>query len=904
MKPNLKISAAVAAILTTPTAVVLAAPPDAAPAGAAEGALTEVIVTAEKRTENLQDVPITIQVLTSETLKQLNVTTFDDFVKYLPNVTQSSWGPGASLITMRGLSTGALGTQGSGTDANFPNVAVYLDDQSAMMPYRNLDVYGVDLERIEVLEGPQGTLFGGGAEAGALRYITNKPKLDKVEGVVNAGYGITAHGDPNTNFDATLNVPLVTDTLALRGVVYGEHRGGYINNVPQTFTRSPNDLGIAYADYALTCTAGVPTNGVCPPPVAPAKSNVPKSYGVPPGSFPPINNQAEVRNAINPVDYTGIRAELLWKINDNWNFLVTQNYQSLDAEGVFYQMPTGSDFQFNHTPLPDLSVTMFNPSFSKDKFEITTWTLNGQISWLKAIYAGGYVDRNVESQSDYTNYSRGYFGDFYQCTTHPAPPKGAVNPSYVHYGVPGPDSHCYSPNAWWHNTQQVTHLSHELRLSTPDDWRARGLLGGYLEQFRVYDNTDWFYKTIPPCTAPAAPNQGCLTNITPPVGSTSQNPNTRPDNQGFFDDVQRGYKQWAVFGSVDFDLIPKTLTVTAGTRYYNFNNTETGSYVGSFGCQNAGPSGSPCGQHNLNALDLQNTETGYTSRANATWHITRDVMAYYTWSQGYRPGGYNREATCHLPNAAGVDQWCISQYFHPDKLTNNELGVKSEWLDHHLLLNGTVYQEDWKNTQIQFFNPAALGNLTFVTNGADYRVRGFELQLAWRLMQGLTVDGSAAWNSSSQQNNPSLIVNNPALKGTAAFGTPITSIENVFGVPGSPLAQSPPFQGNLRMRYDWQVSNYACFAQIAGTHIASSLANVGTVPPIAPVGSTHINYTDPGYSTLDASLGLARDNWTAEVYGQNLTDERGVIFTSASQAIETQTVIRPRVLGLKVGYKF
>jgi outer membrane receptor protein involved in Fe transport len=917
MKVNPKISAAVAAILSAPTAIVFAAPPDQAEATAAGGALTEVIVTAEKRTENIQDVPITMQVLSAQTLSQLNVTTFDDFIKYLPNVTQSSWGPGASLIFMRGLSTGALGTQGSGTDANFPNVAVYLDDQSAMMPYRNLDVYAVDMERVEVLEGPQGTLFGGGAEAGAIRYITNKPKLDKVEGAVNAMYGTTAHGDPNAGFDATLNLPLVQDTLAFRAVIYGERRGGYINNVPQTFTRNNADLGIGYADYAIGCSIGHPTNGQCP-----AAPNQVVKFGVPPGSEV-INNQANVRNAINPVDYTGIRGSLLWKINDDWNFLVTQNYQSLDAEGVFYQMPRGSDYEFNQQPLPDLSVTMFNPSYSKDKFEITTWTLNGQIGWLKAIYAGGYVDRNLESQSDYTNYTRGYFADFYQCTTHPLPPKGTVNPNYTHYGVPGPTSQCYSPNAWWHNTQQNKHLSHELRFSTPDDWRARALLGGYLEQFRVYDNTDWFYKTVPPCTQPAAPNQGCLTNLTPPPGATINNPATRPDNESFFDDVQRGYKQYAFFGSFDFDILPKVLTVTAGTRHYNFHNTQTGSNVSSFGCQNNGPPPSLCGTNNLNALNLDTTETGNTSRANVTWHITPDVMAYYTWSQGYRPGGFNRSSSGHLPFVGtSIDAWYVPQYYHPDKLTNNEVGLKSEWLDHHLLVNGTLYQEDWKNTQIQFFNPAALGNLSFVDNGADYRVRGFELQVAWRVVGGLTIDGSASWNSSSQQNNPALVVNSTKLAGTPYEGdvgkpisqyacpaspanpTGVCQLTNVFGVPGSPLAQSPSFQGNIRIRYDWQTTTYAYFAQISGTHTGSTLANVGIVPPIAPVGSTHINYTDPGYSTLDAALGMSKDQWTAQIYGQNLTDERGIVFTSASQAIETQTVIRPRVLGVRVGYRF
>ena len=130
---------------------------------------------------------------------RLNVTTFDDFVKYTPNVTQASAGPGQSSIFMRGLSVGVTGQQGTGTTGPIPNVSVYLDEQSGALPGRNLDVYAADIERIEVLEGPQGTLFGSGAQAGVLRYITNKPKLDVTEGNVNAGYSYTAGGDNNSN---------------------------------------------------------------------------------------------------------------------------------------------------------------------------------------------------------------------------------------------------------------------------------------------------------------------------------------------------------------------------------------------------------------------------------------------------------------------------------------------------------------------------------------------------------------------------------------------------------------------------------------------------------------------------------------------------------------------------------
>ena len=238
MSSNQKCSRAVATILAAHAGAAFAAAPGDETATPA-GGLTEVVVTAQRRSENIQDVPIAMQALTGETLQQLNVTNFDDFVKYLPNVTASSAGPGQSQIFMRGLSVGDQGTQSGGSINGFPNVAIYLDDQSGQLPGRNLDVYAADLERVEVLEGPQGTLFGAGAQAGVIRYITNKPKLNITEASFSAGYGVTAGGDPNTDLTAVLNLPLIADTLAVRAVIYNDRRGGYINNVavhlhPQT----------------------------------------------------------------------------------------------------------------------------------------------------------------------------------------------------------------------------------------------------------------------------------------------------------------------------------------------------------------------------------------------------------------------------------------------------------------------------------------------------------------------------------------------------------------------------------------------------------------------------------------------------------------------------------------------
>src|SRR5262249_882187 len=266
---NSKISYAVAAILSG-TSAAAAAAPAAGGSDTGSDALAEITVPAQRRTENMQDVPISMSAFTAEALQQLNIQTFDDYIRYVPSVTSASNGPGQNEIFMRGLSAGSQPSQGSASTGLWPNVAIYLDNQSGQLPNRNLDIYAADLNRIEVLEGPQGTLFGAGAQAGAIRYITNDPKLDATEANVKAGYGTTAHGDPNTDMTGVLTLPLINGTFGVRLVAYDDRRGGYIDNVPGTFTRKNTVVGIHYAGYAANaagqCPDGLPNNGFCVPP--------------------------------------------------------------------------------------------------------------------------------------------------------------------------------------------------------------------------------------------------------------------------------------------------------------------------------------------------------------------------------------------------------------------------------------------------------------------------------------------------------------------------------------------------------------------------------------------------------------------------------------------------------------
>ncbi len=297
---------------------------------------------------------------------------------------------------------------------------------------------------------------------------------------------------------------------------------------------------------------------------------------------------------------------------------------------------------------------------------------------------------------------------------------------------------------------------------------------------------------------------------------------------------------------------------------------------------------------------------------NLTWHFMPDALAYFTWSQGFRPGGFNRFSSAYVPDAAtGIPQYLSPYAFASDNLTNIELGWKTEFFDHRLQWNGALYQEDWNDVQINLFNPGVLGNIGFGTNGPSYRIRGLETSFIAVLTKGLTAQGGISWNSSEQTNSPYLIANNPDLLANPAthdlYGQPITSIKNPYGALGSPTANSPPLQYNVRLRYEWSRNSYNSFVQAGATHTAHSYTQSGVNPSLSSGGSistTLIRFENLPYSQYDASAGVAKDAWSAELYAQNLSNVNAAVFTSTTQFVPAETITRPRTIGVKVSFKF
>ncbi len=188
-------------------------------------------MTARKRTENLQDVPLSIDVFTKKDLQNLAITGLDDYAQKVPSISYISTGPGTQLFVMRGVSDGS-----NPTYANTSATGFFVDDMSMSWQGVQPDLHLYDIERIEVLNGPQGTTFGAGSMAGAIRYITNKPDVNAFSAGIDLNGGHIEGGQENWTYEGFFNVPIIDGVLGFRASVFSDSHGGFINNPLTTRT--------------------------------------------------------------------------------------------------------------------------------------------------------------------------------------------------------------------------------------------------------------------------------------------------------------------------------------------------------------------------------------------------------------------------------------------------------------------------------------------------------------------------------------------------------------------------------------------------------------------------------------------------------------------------------------------
>tara|TARA_B110000881_G_C18586675_1_gene525243 strand:- start:311 stop:1726 length:1416 start_codon:yes stop_codon:yes gene_type:complete len=417
-----------------------------------QSAIEVIEVTATKRSESIQKVPITVTALTGDSLEKLGVANFDEYVEFLPNVVFQGTGPGQNEIFIRGAATSQTNIAVSSVQALQPSVAFYLDEQPVSMQGRNLDIYASDIARVEVLPGPQGTLFGASSQSGTVRLITNKPTHDGFSAGFDTSTSSTTGGDMSNSVEAYFNMSL-TDSLAVRVTTYNDHQGGWIDNILNV----PGEGGYNGSAVVIDRISA-----------SWAKLADPVNTSV---TAP--RNDALVEDNFNTANYAGARFGLSYLINEEWDLLVQHTQQSLDTEGVFAYDPNLDG---------ESSTNRFTPENNNDDFGLTTWTLEGRLEHLDIVYTGGYLDRDINSTIDYTGYTNGgQYSAYYVCK-FPTVPE---------------EQECLDPTKFYKEQTSTSRITHELRLNTSAKNRWRVTTGIFYDsqelstvgQFKIANTT-------------------------------------------------------------------------------------------------------------------------------------------------------------------------------------------------------------------------------------------------------------------------------------------------------------------------------------------------------------------------------------------------------------------------------
>jgi outer membrane receptor protein involved in Fe transport len=768
----------------------LAVPPYALAQESSEsGALEEIVVTAQKRAESLQDVPLSIQAFGTAQLERLRVGDFKDVAKFLPSVSYKTVGPGFARVFMRGVAAGDNGNH-SGSQ---PSVGIYLDEQPITTIQGALDVHVYDIARVEALSGPQGTLYGASSQAGTIRIITNKPDPKGFSSAYDVQLNQVSAGGTGYSGEGYVNLP-VSDNAAIRLVGWAEHQAGYIDNVRGTRT--------------------YPVSGIT------------------------LDNRALVKNDYNDVDTVGARAALRVDLNDRWTLTPTVMGQEQKANGIFGFDPK----------VGELKVSHWYPENSRDRWMQAAMTVEGKISNLDLVYAGSYLKRDVDTNSDYTDYSFFYdavYGAYFYDNAGTL-----INPSQYVVGKDG-----------------YTKMSHELRISSPAENRLRFVAGLFMQRQT--------HRILQRYKVDRLASLNSVTGWPDTIWLTQQ---LRTD------------RDYAAFGELTYDLTDQ-LSVTGGMRFFKAKNSLAGffgfaSNYGSSGERQCGPpstwvkfEGAPCTN-----LDKTVTQNDSTHRLNVTYRFDPDRMVYATWSRGFRPGGVNRRGT--FPP------------YRSDFLTNYEIGWKTTWADNRVRFNGAAYMLDWKDFQYSFLGQNGLTN---VTNAGSARITGIEADLDWAVTPDLLLTGGIALLE------PKLT--SDFCKQLGTDGLPLSTAACIAADPtnfapnGTQLPVTPRFKANLTARYSFALGSFEANVQGSVVHQGASRSS------LLPADEPLLGRQD-AFTLVDLSVGIEKDGMSASLFVNNASDDLAGISRyaeCATQVCGTQSYLvpnTPRMVGLKFGQKF
>ena len=773
--------------------------------------LEEIVVTAQKRSQGIQDVPLYVQAFDSDAIREKMLRGFQDYAKELTSLSFGTSSPGATTIAFRGTLS-----QPTGFDS-ISSSTLYLDEIPITRDGQNPDVRLFDIERLEALSGPQPTLYGQGSQSGTLKIITNKPTTEEFGGWFDVGAAITKSGEESYDISGAVNIPFADQKLAVRLVGFYELEGGYVDNV----------LGTT-GDYS-------PENGT-------------------------RDNAAFVEDDINDYEVYGGRAFLRWQPDNNW---------TTDLGVVYQYSELGSLFDYNPA-FGDLNTIKFKDERSTDEWYNLSLTVQADLGFANLTVAAGYHDRRIDYDIDATAYMTQYkvngldiaeyytgiraFLDYDTCSAT------AYCYLFVNYNDFGPD-----PTASISLNQEIASFVTEIRLASKDDSGSRfnWLLGAFFEN----TDNDWDYITV---VDDFAENGG--------DGSIFAYYGVAPTNVWFDQGFREGFTynglpgnrqngqlqdidQVAVFAEFGF-AITDSLTASAGGRWFETERrvAENSLFVDVV----------------FDDFDVVKKTSDFSPRLNVTWTPNADRMLYYTYSEGVRVGGFNGGVS-QRPASIAIG---APLEFDPDKLKNNEIGIKSRWADGRLLANLTAFTMDWEDYQISVSLPIA-GATT--VNAGNASIDGLEGHFGWAITEKFEVSSNFTYLDARIDDDVILAGAIAAEAGDALPAIPEwkaqASLAYTIPLPWAAL------DGSARFDYSFVGES------VNATRASVTLFGAETAEP----------RIQPSYQLGDLRFGVSSDNgWEAWLSINNVWDERAVTYIWPRFSDDRVFTVRPREL--RIGF--
>jgi iron complex outermembrane recepter protein len=896
-------------VFTTCAALLAIAPQaNAQKAVATQGSaaeIEEVIVTATRREESLSKVPISITSIGSAEMDSRGVKDFEDLVRLTPGVNLTSdSATGANRVAIRGISSSA----GSAT------TGIYIDDTPIQVTNLGFGAANAfpglfDVDRVEVLRGPQGTLFGAGSEGGTVRFITTQPDLAKSSVYARGEVATLSHGSPTYEAGLAFGGPIIADRLGYRVSAYYRHEGGWIDLVDGSY-QIVDPTGTAYGnsvDFTRTSTLAEDINW---------------------------NRTVAVRGALKytPTESLTITPAVFYNkrhLNDgagNYFDLATSNSGSRDYSRQGYRVgAAGTVFNVSVTDAaggvtqqPLTLNAMDAPNNAAGDDEFTLWSLG--ITWnlgrVQLVSSSSYFDRTDTQWYDYT---KGYV-EYYVPELFLASDRVTSTGDYAPLG--------WKSMARYDDSQQ--NVVQEFRLQSNDSaarltWVAGAFYSHQKQNAAEPINQNFLINSPWVGFYPTAWGYGYYgVNGGPPFYSNCGVPGPCTAAQNFFGDNmlanavsfqgiwKRTDEQFAGFVQADYKITDQ-LQLTVGVRISHNKLDFHGDYLGPENNGNAPFGGDPAGFGNgcpsapapcafgsgplapvypVSSVNL--TETATTPKYGLTYHINNDNMLYATAAKGFRPAGaslrvpsicdYDLEQNGYV-DASGTPVQPTS--YNSDSVWSYELGSKNRLLGGRLVLDGSVYEIKWKNIQANVELPNCAYN--FVDNLANATSKGFDMAFQLRATEQLELDGAVGYNEATFDQNAK-----------SPNGTTIYNGGSSIPDAGAPWTVSLSAEYTIAL-----LAGYRGYARADYTY-TSEWRRFGDTDPGTPYYDPRLRPI-PAYNVVNLRIGTQFDAFDLSLFVDNLNNAQAALELTSSSYYDPQdwqnATLRPRTYGLTMTWR-